>query len=152
MERSYLLSAKSFSLRKLSQNISLTQKLLQRSRHPSLSHNPLRRRPHQYQGPHQPPLRHRSYQKRFLGSAVHTKRRASTLELPQPHYAKSPTPNPGSTAASPAPPKSIKTETSNNDVVMIDPQNELLAPLPASYELTRHPGDKDPLLIVEVKT
>jgi zinc finger HIT domain-containing protein 1 len=57
------------------------------------------------------------------------------------------TPNPGSAAVSPAPPKGIKTETSNADILMTDPPNELLAPLPTSYELTSHPGDKDPLLI-----
>lgn len=59
-------------------------------------------------------------------------------------------PNPGSAAASPAPPKGIKTETSNADVVMTNLPNELLAPLPASYELTPHPGDKDPLLISHI--
>jgi len=34
--------------------------------------------------------------------------------------------------------------------MMIDPPNELLAPLPASNELTPHPGDRDPLLISHI--
>lgn len=58
--------------------------------------------------------------------------------------------NPRSTTPSLTPLKSIKTETSNNNVVIIDLLNELLAPLLALYKLTRHPRDKDPLLISHI--
>lgn len=46
--------------------------------------------------------------------------------------------------------KGIKTETSKADVVMADAPTQLLNPLPPSYELTFHPGDRDPLLMSHI--
>jgi zinc finger HIT domain-containing protein 1 len=47
-------------------------------------------------------------------------------------------------------PKGIKTEDSNSVVPIVDKPGQLLSPLPSSFELPPHLGDRDPLLMSHI--